>query len=165
MKVDTIKFVAKDKWLVMDLYRFSHALNVLYNRLYVFNLYVKEGYEALANSLVNSLYYIADGDELRVESLIIQSPAEFNFKGVGEAIREIREYIKGRKFGDRQEEEFGEIELMRQRILLMKEAGYTDEEIKEIVGMYLTPAKKITKQIEKNRIEFFEDKPEEKTEK
>lgn len=163
MQTDSMKFVAKDKWMVMDLYRFFHAMNIFYNRLYVFDSYIKEGYKSLKEALMYSLYYVADGDELRVESLIMQSPAEFNFKGVGETIREIREYFKGRKFRDRQEEEFGEIELMRRRILLMKEAGYTDEEIKEIVGMYLIEAKKINRQIDKNRIELIEDKPEEKT--
>jgi hypothetical protein len=163
MQVDTIKFAARDKWLVMDLYRFLHAMNIFYNRLYVFDSYVKEGYKSLKEILMYSLYYVADGDELSVESLIMKSPAEFNFKGVGEAIREIREYIKDHKFRNRQEKEFGEIELMRRRILLMKEAGFTDEEIKKVIGIYLTAAKKINTQIDENRIELIEDKPEEKT--
>ena len=162
MGTDTISFISKDKWLVRDLYRFFQALNIFYNRLYVFNLFLRKGYRSFKNTLSFSLYYIEIGDELTVESLAMQSPAEFNLRGVSEIIAQIREAFKDRKFRNRQEEQFGEIELMRGKILLMKEAGYSEKEIKAIIKMLIQPVKKIQKQFYENDIKLIEDKPEDK---
>jgi len=165
MQTNIIKFAAGDKWLVMDLYRFCHALNILCNRLYVFPLHIKRGFNDLQNSLLYSLYYIKEGDELRIDRISMESPAEFNLKGADGIVKQLREFIKDIKYRNKIEEKMLQTELMRQQVSLMKEAGYTDEEIKEIIGMFFPPANKIKKQMDKNDVKLIEDKQEKKSNK
>jgi len=104
-----IEFAGDDNWMVMDLYRFLHFLNVFYNRLYVLRKHEtakqKIGFAELKKDLDNSLYKIEKGDELTVFEISLQSPLKISFQGSGEVLREVREFYKDIKYRNKQEEQ------------------------------------------------------------
>jgi hypothetical protein len=158
MENNKFKLVAKDKWKVMDLYRILHALNILYNRLYVFHFYFDENYEIPLSYLLNSLNYIDFGNELIVDRIVMESPAEFNLRGVGEIIQQLRELIKDIMYRNKIEEEILQTELMIQKVNLMKQAGYSEKKIREVIRTFVTPVNRIKKQIDKNDVKLIEHK-------
>ncbi len=185
MEKDMIRFVGDGKWLVIDVYRFFHFINVFYNRLYVFNKYYKEEFDKLLFNLQKSLYFISEGDELTIYRLVIASPSEFNLKGSGDILRELREFCKDYKYRwevdkklselllkekevdvQLKEEELknrriqgalSEMKLIEAKIELLKLAGYSIEEIKEIMVTLFNPAKKLIDIAEKQQIELKEN--------
>ena len=147
----------------MDLYRFLHAINILYNRLYVLEFFIKEGYKPLRDAIINSLYYVNYGDELLVEKIVIQSPAEINFRGAGGIIKQIRELIKDLRYRNVYEERMMQTELINKQISVLKKAGYTDEETRELIKHYFPSLKTLSKQIDQNDIYLIEEKTNDET--
>ncbi len=64
----------------------------------------------LKQLLDNSLSYVKGSDALQIESLEIRSPARFKLKGIGEVIREIREFVKDVSYRMRLEKREKELE-------------------------------------------------------
>ena len=156
MKQNTIHFRARDRWSVADLYRFFLALNVLYNRLYVFHFYFKKDFEALQSSLINSLNYIEYDDELKIDKIIMESPANISLDGVGEIIKQLREIAKDITYRNRIEKEMLLTELLNKQVDLMKNAGFSDDEIKEVISKFFAPINRLKKQIDKNHVNLIE---------
>jgi hypothetical protein len=181
MENNIIKFEGGDNWLVMDLYRFLHFLNVYYNRLYVFKNYentiVKPKYIDVKRSLDNSLYQVSKGDELTVIKISLQSPIKFSFEGAGGVVKEIRETYKDFSYRNEQERQKGQIDiaknsailkrieyenellrtkLIRHKIDLLKEAGFSDDEIRETVKKLIIPANKMLKSSLGNDVKLIE---------
>lgn len=185
MKNGTIKFKGDDDWLVVDLYRFLHYLNVFYNRLYVLekysnsdNLMFNSEYPILKKYLDNSLNYIAKGNELSVSSIKLQSPFEIKVNGLSDIIKEIREFYKDKTYRiklDKKEKELAieerqiaveekkvdlkikQLELVEKKISFLKRNGYTDEQCNEIIKTLINPANKMLKSGEKNNVQIAHD--------
>ncbi|MDY6950505.1 MAG: hypothetical protein SWE60_03260 [Thermodesulfobacteriota bacterium] len=155
MSFSKIELRAEDKWSVVDLYRFFHALNILYNRLYVFKRYYQDGFQQTTKCLWTSLYLVERGDELTIDRLRMRSPAEFNLRGAGGIIKEVRELIKDIKYRNRIEEDTLLTELMRRKVSLMKEAGYTEDETREVIAIFLPPVRKMKKQMDKHDVSLI----------
>ncbi len=171
MRNSRIRFHTKDEWLLIELYEFIHSLNVFYNRLYVFKFHFNKELSSFKYALDTSLYYVNNEDALFVNSLTIGSPGFFDFGGLGEILREIREFYKDFMYRNRQEEESGDIDLdrkradlelqnsevIRRKIRALEEAGFSKEEIKEIITKLITPAEKMINSVEKKDIHILED--------
>lgn len=182
---DSIIFVGRDEWKVIDLYRFLHALNVLYNRLYILDEYSSQEYHVLISLLKHSLRYMPEKKGLQVSYISMHSPFEINLKGSGELPEQLREHIKDRSYRNKIEKERLMIEKERESIALesdklrlseqgydlkikktelvigiierLKKAGFSDHQIGEIMKMLENPTKKLLKSIDEYDIEVLED--------
>lgn len=142
-----------DFWSVKDLFIFLSSLNCLYNRLLVLKKY-KGG--KLYNQFRYSTLLVPKDEQINISSLKIGSPGQFDLKGSGEIIREIRELIKDLSFRNRHEEILGELKIIKEKIALLKQMGISEEEIQEkILPLILSPIKKINRKIKEHNIELL----------
>ena len=125
MNNDTINLQGSEKWTVVELYRFLHKTNIIYNRLIVLKRYNHNNYDDLMKKLRLSFKYIENTEILSVSNLSINSPFNISFKGSGEIIRELREFGKDWKFRNDQERELGELRILREKINLYYELGFS----------------------------------------
>ena len=170
-----IKFAAQEDWTVTDLQLFFHQLNILYNRLHVINS-LKPGRKGkLANILNGSLSQVPEEEQLLVDYIEIHSPAKFSLKGVDKIIGQTRGLIKDIWYDNTLEkkkkeqelshqEKLNELELARQRtslieqqIGIMKNAGFSDEEIQENIRKLTDPVEKISTVMQEKEVKLLED--------
>jgi hypothetical protein len=147
-KLGELGFDAVEDWSVEDFYTFFHQLNILYNRLSVLdNISLRQRKVKLQSALSGSLSRIEPEDRLKIKSIEIHSPGDFNLLGVDKVIAQIRGLVKDLLYGnklDRQEREealrhqkaTNEVEELevRQRLLasqiqIMESLGYDAEQI------------------------------------
>lgn len=185
MVTNTLSFCGGEKWLVMDLYRFLHYFNVFYNRLYVLYKYPDTGYERLRSYLDESLYQVDTKELLYIDSLIIKSPFKIELSGLADILEQAREFYKDIKYRNKLEKEkmkhevaivetkiaerqqdirekevdikYKETVLVSRQIKLLKENGYTQTQIYEIINKLIKPAKKLITVGEKNDVEVLEN--------
>ena len=170
-----IGFKAREDWTVADLQQFFHQLNILYNRLYVFEEFRVEKKGRLATHLDNSLSRVPIDSVLLVKSLEIHSPAEFNFQGLGEVLSQIRKLVKDLLYENRidkgkNEEELrhaGEMnqmdeaikrtEVMKSQIELMRQAGLPESEIQNCLRKLIDPAGKMLSIMHEKKVEVISE--------
>ena len=119
----------------------------VFDRRYLY-IYGRPGYLILD--------HVEGGNELTIEQIVMNSPAEFNFKGIGETIKELRGVVKDLSYRNRQEKEYGDLEILEKKIQILKEAGFKEHEVKEIIGTFNSPITKIGKQVEKNQLKVID---------
>lgn len=143
-----LEFDAVEDWSVEDFYTFFHQLNILYNRLTVLDdIKSRKRKVKLQSALYGSLSRIKPEDRLKVKSIEIHSPGEFNLLGVDKIIAQIRELIKDLLYRNRLDrqaaeealrhkkemnklEELGASQnLLTSQIQAMEILGYDDEQI------------------------------------
>lgn len=170
-----IKFSAQEDWTVTDLQVFFHQLNILYNRLHVIDQ-LKPGRKGkLANILNGSLSYVPESEQLYVDFIEIHSPAKFSLKGGDKIIGQLRGLIKDIWYGNSLEKQekaqqlehqsrLNEIELANQRMALlerqigvMKNAGFSDEEIQENIRKLTDPVEKISLVMQQREVVLLEN--------
>jgi hypothetical protein len=147
-KLGELGFDAVEDWSVEDFYTFFHQLNILYNRLSVLDdISLRQRKVKLQSALSGSLSRIEPEDRLKIKSIEIHSPGDFNLLGVDKIIEQIRGLIKDLLYSnklDRKEKEealrhqkatneLEELEV-RQRLLasqiqIMESLGYDEEQI------------------------------------
>jgi hypothetical protein len=66
---------------------------------------------------------LAPEHQLTIDVVRISSPGIVSFQGLGEAIQQVREFVKDVWFRNRQEKELGRLEIARQHLLLQREYG------------------------------------------
>lgn len=171
-----IRFSGEEDWSVTDLYQFFHHLNILYNRLYVLKMDSARDSGKLKQLLDNSLSYVKSGDVLQIESLEIRSPALFSLKGIGEVIREIREFVKDVSYRTRLEKREKELELeykeavheldmaikrtklISDQVNLLKNAGFTEAQIQDNIRKLTSPAGKMFNIMTDKNVQLIDDK-------
>jgi hypothetical protein len=67
---------------------------------------------------------LAPDNRLTIGSVRISSPGWFSFQGLGEPLRELREFIKDLSYRNKQEAELGSLEIARQHLQL--QSDYAD---------------------------------------
>lgn len=162
MRQDNNELLLKsdDFWSVKDLFIFLSSLNCLYNRLFVLKRY-KKG--KLYNKFRYSTLQVLKDEQINIKSLKISSPAEFNLRGIGEIIGQLREVIKDLSFRNWQEQTLGNLEIIIKTAAALRQIGFSEREIKErLLPQILNPIKKINGKIKKHNIELVEDKTSEK---
>ena len=160
--MEKIGFYAQEDWSVTDLYNFFHQLNILYNRFYVVQNLPRKDVRSLEYFLTNSLSRVSEFDRLHVHYLEMHSPAQFNFRGGGNIVREVRELIKDLSFRNRLEKERlseenehrvrtnqskqykQKLAVLERQVKLMRKAGYSEKEILESMRQLVGPAIKLT---------------------
>lgn len=170
-----IGFRAREDWTVADLQQFFHQLNILYNRLHVVEEFRVEQKGKLESYLDNSLSRVPESDVLRVKSLEINSPADFNFLGVDKVISQIRKLIKDvsykNQIAKRQHEEelrhaskmnqleenYRQIEVMNGYIELMKHVGMDEPEIQNCLKKLIDPTEKVLSIMKAKGVEVAEE--------
>jgi|TARA_B110000503_G_C6923960_1_gene319850 hypothetical protein len=147
-ELSELGFDAVEDWSVEDFYTFFHQLNILYNRLSVLDdIRLKQRKVKLKSAFSSSLSKIQPQESLKVKSIEIHSPGDFNLLGVDKIIGQIRELIKDftyRNKLDHQEKEEalrqqkemnnlktveGKQKILANQICIMKSLGYDQEEI------------------------------------
>jgi len=159
MDNEMLKFVGKDQWLVIDMYRFLHYLNVFYNRLYVLMSTETFEYYLLSNNLKYSLDNINKGYELKINSIFMRSPFEISLNGIGDILKEIREFYKDISYRNKFEQEKYKLDieikrtdLIQKKIRVLKDAGLSESEINGIIRILINPVCKMLKSAEKNNV-------------
>ncbi|PSJ43773.1 hypothetical protein C7H85_16140 [Zobellella endophytica] len=147
-ELSELGFDAVEDWSVEDFYTFFHQVNILYNRLSVLeDIKLKQRQVQLKSALYGSLSRISPEERLKVKSIEIHSPGDFNLLGVDKIIGQVRELIKDLTYRnklDRQEKEealshqkemnslktmAGKQKVLANQIQLMKSLGYDQEQI------------------------------------
>lgn len=145
-----IGFTAVEDWTVEDFYRFFHQLNILYNRLYVLEKIKHKGQSRnLKNAFSGSLSSVSDSHRLTIKSIEIHSPGDFNLLGLDKIIQQLRDLWKDISYQnrvskqqlaeqnrhDKKMHQLKEVaatqKLLKNQITLMRELGYTEDEIAE----------------------------------
>ena len=165
-----IKFSAQEDWTVTDLQLFFHQLNILYNRLYVIAELNPESKAKLSNILNSSLSRVPEEEKLLVDYIEMHSPAKFSLKGVDKIIKQVRYFVKDLWYDNRLEskkkteeiqhqENMHEIEVANERISLierqvgiMKNAGFSDDEIQNNIRKLTDPVKKISSVMQDRKV-------------
>lgn len=145
MKKEIIKLQGTEKWTALELYRFLHFTNIVYNRLIILEKNKHNDYDDLIKKLRLSFKYIEDKETLSVSSLSINSPFNISFEGSGEIIRQLRKFWKDWKFRNDQERELGELRILREKLNLYYELGFSEKEVQEIMKTLMTPLFKLIK--------------------
>lgn len=155
-------FEAVEDWSVEDFYTFFHQINILYNRLLVLeDIKVRQRQVKLKSALYGSLSRVQPEERLKVKSIEIHSPGDFNLLGVDKIIGQVRELIKDLTYRnrlDRQEREealrhqkevnnlgtmAGRQKILASQIELMKSLGYDQEQIEVGVKALADPLTQI----------------------
>lgn len=170
-----IKFSAQEDWTVTDLQVFFHQLNILYNRLHVIENLKPDRTGKLSNILNGSLSYVPKEEQLLVDFIEIHSPAKFSLKGVDKIIGQVRGIIKDiwydnsleKKKKQRQLEHqasLNEIELANQRMSLierqiniLRNAGFSNEEIQENIRKLTDPVEKISSVMQQREVVLLDE--------
>ena len=168
-----IKFSAQEDWTVTDLQNFFHQLNILYNRLYVIDDLNPDSKAKLTNILNTSLSRVPEYDQLLVDYIEIHSPAKFSLKGGDKIIGQVRGLIRDVWYDNKLEKKKKEQELehqekvkqlevahqeklndleiadkhtdlIKKQIGIMKNAGYSDEDIQKNIKKLTDPVNKIS---------------------
>lgn len=161
-ELSNIGFEAMEEWTVEDFYTFFHQLNILYNRLAVLDDLSASGRTVkLKSALYGSLSRVKPEDRLKVESIEIHSPGDFNLLGVDKIIGQLRALLKDLLYRNRQEREQMEESLRHRRainslneraaqqkllsnqIRIMKELGYQPEQIEAGAKAFLDPLQQV----------------------
>jgi hypothetical protein len=86
---------------------------------------------------------VLPADSLVISKVNIQSPGFWEFLGAANPLTFIREFIKDLSYRNRQEKEQGEWKILQERIATLKQLGYSDIEIRQIVSLMVTKPLKI----------------------
>ncbi|PEN05045.1 hypothetical protein CRI93_14115 [Longimonas halophila] len=137
---------------VKEIAEFLTALEEAYNNLYVIEFYISNREDLFRKRP----YYpppfeypvpferirglILPEDELRLDSVVIESPGWWEFLGVLNPIESLRKYLNDRHernkdidFRSEQEKEKGELEIERLKTQVLKEAGFSEEDIRRMI--------------------------------
>jgi hypothetical protein len=160
--MSNIKFSAQGDWTVTDLQNFFHQLNILYNRLYVIDDLNSDSKAKLTNILNTSLSRVPEYDQLLVDYIEIHSPAKFSLKGGDKIIGQVRSFIKDVWYDNKLEKKKKEQELEHQEKLndleiadkhtdlinkqigILRDVGYSDEDIQKNIKKLTDPVNKIS---------------------
>jgi len=74
--------------------------------------------------------FMPPSHELVLDNIQMASPGFFSLRGLGEPIREIREFIKDLWYRNRQERERGELELLKKKLALITKNNLPDAQIR-----------------------------------
>jgi hypothetical protein len=72
-------------------------------------------------------------DKLMIDRIYIASPGGFSFTGIGEILKQIREFIKDLWFRNNQEKKMGDLEIMEKYLKLQKE--YSDSNLPPVTSV------------------------------
>lgn len=81
---------------------------------------------------------IPDAEALKIERIHVESPGIIDLSGLGEPIRELREFLKDLRFRSRHEKTEGELRIIAQIQELMRSGGLSEEQILEVTQNFLT---------------------------
>lgn len=73
--------------------------------------------------LYDNIYRLAPNEQLNIGATRLSSPGWISFEGLGEPIRQLREFIKDLHYRNQQERELGRLEIARQHLELRREFG------------------------------------------
>jgi hypothetical protein len=73
--------------------------------------------------------FMPPSHELMIEKIEMASPGGFSLRGLGEPLRELREFIKDFWYRNRQERERGELELLKDKLLLLTQNNLAPAQI------------------------------------
>lgn len=141
------------------------------------NRYLFRNYENSTNLLeildkIDIEKIILPTERLSISRVNIQSPGFWEFLGSLNPLQQIREYIKDRherkkdnKYRSRQEEELGDLNIMKeknnvlsQRIEILRGLGYSEVQIRELVmKMVIEPLNTLGEHQDRGQIEGLED--------
>jgi len=73
--------------------------------------------------------FIGPAEDVTVHRIEMASPGGFSFHGLGDPIRQMRELIKDLWYRNRQEQQRGELELLKQRLDLFTDHGLSPQQV------------------------------------
>jgi hypothetical protein len=160
--ISPIGFSASEDWTVEDFYRFFHQLNILYNRLYVLDKIKTKGQSRnLKSAFSGSLSSVSESHRLSIKSIEIHSPGDFNLLGLDKIIQQLRDLWKDISYQnrlvkqqlteknrhDKKMHQLKEVaamqKLLQNQIGLMRELGYSEDDIAEGVKSLSDPLEQL----------------------
>jgi len=123
--------------------------------------------ESSAQTLAMEMdYYLSHPDEfmpppheLVIENIQMASPGSFNLRGLGEPLREIREFIKDIWYRNRQEQELGELQLLKKRLALITQDNVAPAQIQVLAVTIVDGNKELKPLIEEGKLVLAGEEP------
>lgn len=166
-----IGFTAIKDWSVEDFYRFFHQLDILYNRLIILDgLPTKAKPINLKHAFSASRSSVPEVARLKIKSIEIHSPGDFNLLGMDKIILQLRGLIRDLTYQNRVDKRFKEEQVrhkkamnqliyqaelqqhLAEQIRLLKTLGYSDSDIQVALKSILDPLNQIVIIAEKNKV-------------
>lgn len=91
----------------------------------------------------NPSEYLTASNELRIKKIAISSPGGFSLAGLGEPLREVREFIKDLCYRNRQERQKGDLEILKQKLDIIAQHNLGAIHIQTIAASVLPDAEEI----------------------
>lgn len=82
--------------------------------------------------LAHTEEFLSDRDELVIEKIEMASPGGFSLRGLGEPIKQLREFIKDLVYRNRQERELGDLKIIEKRLALVTKYNLSPQQIQHI---------------------------------
>jgi hypothetical protein len=92
--------------------------------------------------------------ELRIKRIEIASPGGFTLAGLGEPIREVREFIKDIWYRNRQEREKGDLEILKQKLELVGQGNLPPQQVQVLAMSTIEDAEEVGRLIEGGQLQL-----------
>jgi hypothetical protein len=93
--------------------------------------------------LRNPSEYLPPSHELRIRRIEIASPGGFTLAGLGEPLREVREFIKDLCYRNRQERQKGDLEILKQKLEIMAQHNLTPVHVQMLASSTISEAEEV----------------------
>jgi len=93
--------------------------------------------------LSNPSEYLPSTHELRIKKIAIASPGGFSLEGLGEPLRELREFIKDLCYRNRQERHKGDLEILKQKLEIVAQHNLTPVNVQVLASSAISDAEEI----------------------
>lgn len=92
----------------------------------------------------NPSEYLPPTHELKIKKIAIASPGGFSLEGLGEPLRELREFIKDLCYRNRQEREKGDLEILKQKLDIVAQGNLSPIQIQIIAQAALPDVEEVS---------------------
>lgn len=104
----------------------------------------------------NPSEYLPPTHELKIKKIAIASPGGFSLEGLGEPLREVREFIKDLCYRNRQEREKGDLEILKQKLEIVAQNNLNPVQIQIIAQAVLSEVEEVREVISDGHL-FLDD--------
>lgn len=91
----------------------------------------------------NPSEYLPSTHELRIKKIAMASPGGFSLEGLGEPLRELREFIKDLCYRNRQERQKGDLEILKQKLDIAAQHNLSPMHVQIIAESTLPEAEEV----------------------
>jgi hypothetical protein len=102
----------------------------------------------------NTSEFLSSAHELKIRKIAISSPGGFSLEGLGEPLRELREFIKDMCYRNRQEREKGNLEILKQKLDIISQHNLSPLHIQIIATSAIRDAEEVAELLQDGHLQL-----------